>query len=338
MQEYRRVLKEHFEKQPVFRSLLSLDAVFYGFGLLFLLLSWFNLSHIPTDFFDAIGIWLFWFGILLAFIRKGDVSLTVGLGIYTLLDFIRFIVACNRFGASYSFDALFGTGIGILLLVLTIQNSDFYLKYRENSDRDAPYSPQFNPINTTPPDIQPSESPEHGRVLCPNCGKYIALKEKFCPYCGFNMQGFLYSNTSSVTSPKESVPVQVASQQKKVSDEEAVLPETAAPSENEPPESEIGNTKQVVCPSCGKNIKKPNAKFCPYCGQKIASEQRCGNCGSLIPKGAASCVVCGKPVGQESEAAISSSQHRSETQICPSCGAEMPVDKKFCTQCGAKLK
>ena len=77
-------------------------------------------------------------------------------------------------------------------------------------------------------------------------------------------------------------------------------------------EEEINRIKNIdnkppQCKKCGAGLK-PNAKFCPECGQKVEEEP------------------------QKKVEAVVSEKH------CPSCNEVLPNDVTFCPECGYQFK
>lgn len=77
---------------------------------------------------------------------------------------------------------------------------------------------------------------------------------------------------------------------------------------------------KVPCKKCGAMIK-PNAKFCPECGEKQGLT--CPKCGEAVSANAKFCPSCGEKLAQ--------------AKTCPKCGAECKKTAKFCPECGEKL-
>ncbi len=75
------------------------------------------------------------------------------------------------------------------------------------------------------------------------------------------------------------------------------------------------------CPKCGA-VVPDGAKFCPGCGEKIASGSFCPACGAAVPAGAKFCPECGQKIG---------------AAACPKCGAELNAGAKFCPECGERV-
>lgn len=97
--------------------------------------------------------------------------------------------------------------------------------------------------------------------------------------------------------------------------------------------------EMIKCPHCKKII--PKTEFCIACGAKISIEEKkitpefkksriCSNCKKEIPD-TTFCIHCGK---KQEESAIPVSN----TQQCPLCRQNIPVDHPFCHKCGARLK
>ena len=77
------------------------------------------------------------------------------------------------------------------------------------------------------------------------------------------------------------------------------------------------NQQTTICSAC-QTSNPASAKFCVNCGQKLASEEHCPECGSVVVKGAKFCPNCGKKL----------------SQVCPNCGKELVSGAKFCLECG----
>lgn len=77
------------------------------------------------------------------------------------------------------------------------------------------------------------------------------------------------------------------------------------------------NRQTTVCAAC-QTQNPAAAKFCINCGQVLAQEEHCPECGSVIVKGAKFCPNCGKKL----------------SQVCANCGRELVSGAKFCLECG----
>jgi rubrerythrin len=53
----------------------------------------------------------------------------------------------------------------------------------------------------------------------------------------------------------------------------------------------------MKCPKCGFTLQ-PNMKFCPSCGEPVASAPLKCTCGATLEPGWKICPFCGKPIGQ----------------------------------------
>lgn len=181
MPEYRRAIRDHFENTPGFRSLLPLAAVFLGVGLLFLLLTGFGLLRVHTDLFAAFGFWMFWVGAGLAFIRRDDAGLILGLGGYALLNLILFFTAIARAHGSFTgFTPLFNAAAGGLFAYLAAREAG-YLSVTPEGAPEPKNSPYAAPEESaqTPPDASGT-----ARRVCPVCGAELRGDVRFCTHCG----------------------------------------------------------------------------------------------------------------------------------------------------------
>lgn len=50
----------------------------------------------------------------------------------------------------------------------------------------------------------------------------------------------------------------------------------------------------MICKKCGSELK-PQAKFCPKCGEKVEKVKYCSNCGKVLEAGMKFCSSCGTP-------------------------------------------
>lgn len=53
----------------------------------------------------------------------------------------------------------------------------------------------------------------------------------------------------------------------------------------------------MICKRCGSELK-PQAKFCPKCGEKVEQTKYCSNCGKVLESGVKFCSSCGKPAAE----------------------------------------
>lgn len=82
----------------------------------------------------------------------------------------------------------------------------------------------------------------------------------------------------------------------------------------------VNNQQSTICSAC-QTPNPASAKFCVNCGQKLASEEHCPECGSVVVKGAKFCPNCGKKLAQ----------------VCANCGKELVSGAKFCLECGSPV-
>ena len=131
----------------------------------------------------------------------------------------------------------------------------------------------------------------------------------------------------------------------------------------------------LKCPTCGADLI-PNAKFCTSCGSDVTqakSENQCPSCGAELLPNAKFCDKCGsdvtssteteEPETEETPAKTETTEEEvaeekpeteetpAETETkepdtidamyaakCPSCGAELIPNAKFCDKCGADIE
>ncbi len=77
------------------------------------------------------------------------------------------------------------------------------------------------------------------------------------------------------------------------------------------------------CPSCQAMVPD-GSKFCPGCGEKMASEALCPGCQTPNPPNSKFCSNCG--------------QNLLEGPKCAGCGKDLEAGAKFCPDCGQKVE
>lgn len=110
------------------------------------------------------------------------------------------------------------------------------------------------------------------------------------------------------------------------------------------------------CEKCGAEVPKGVA-FCSSCGaampkvdKQVAVDDcvRCSICGAMVKKGMRFCTSCGQamtqPVAVPVDAGMKTPSELTKEDLletaeieCTKCGAKLPGDLTFCTECGAQL-
>lgn len=254
MQDYRRALKDHFESQPLMRILFMADIILFSVGLLFLLFYEFSVITLNSDVFFALGFWFFWIGIVLSYIKKSDVSLSIGLGVYSLLYLVKFIIACvhsaGGYGGFYGLTPLCNLIVALFLLTLSVRGSEYYQQYLE----------QRKALLLLTRSASKPKQPSQGMFRCPQCSSDLGQNTKFCPYCGYKIP--------------EVKPCKQCESPLSEHMSFCVICGAKVESEENEPKSDTNGVKleageeKKLCSSCGTEISG-NTKFCTKCGSKI---------------------------------------------------------------------
>ncbi|MDL2238435.1 zinc ribbon domain-containing protein [Christensenellaceae bacterium OttesenSCG-928-K19] len=243
MAGYRKAIKEHFEAIPAFKKVLDIDFIFWGVGLALYVLGGCLLFVIPAgaSAIAGVGLWMAYFGIALAFIKKNDWGLMItflGLAIFSVINFIITIAVSSGYGVSIPISLLFDTLAFGTLFILSYRASDTLKNAEMKRAQEAALLAQ--------------QVKAMGGTVCPSCGAVMEGGAKFCNVCGTKRPD----------------------QQRCVScgNELAVgagfcnrCGAKVAPIEETKPEVEA---VVIKCASCGRDITRDDA-FCPGCGAKI---------------------------------------------------------------------
>ena len=233
MAPYRKVLREHFESIPAWRSMLNMDFLFYGFGLLCMGVGAFLMFTSPVAYsiLSGLGKPLFFFGLFLAFVKQDDWGLLISTGVTCLYMLVVFFIEVfspyyGAFGITYIIEAVcWGALFGIALKYSTV----LARAKAQSAARAAVYAQQAAAMG----------------IPCTKCGAIIPEGAAFCQRCGApKTTGPVCSQCGAPLSPGASFclrcgqPVQQA----------------------EP---------TITCPQCGAEAKQ-GAAFCLKCGAKLS--------------------------------------------------------------------
>lgn len=87
----------------------------------------------------------------------------------------------------------------------------------------------------------------------------------------------------------------------------------------------------MKCPTCNRDIKGEQARYCPYCGNIIEHYMSCQSCGQTnIPSSAKFCPKCGTPFKREEQ----SLYHRFDKIPIAECGECIKIGTKSAVDLG----
>ena len=219
-----------------------------------------------------------------------------------------------------------------------------------------PDSPEVKPENSpfnkdiTPSDIirEKAEKPEdekNDKFICANCGTDMNPELKFCTVCGAKL------DKNAPQKPKLNLDKNNGETMRKAPelppkpfDKPPIPPIPPKPEEKpieapkgfldkKPKEPPVG---EIKCPSCGASVKS-DLKFCIKCGTKLAPPPIGDNppippIPPIPPKSEE------KPIEAPKGFLDKKPKEPPVGEIkCPSCGASVKSDLKFCIKCGTKL-
>lgn len=121
---------------------------------------------------------------------------------------------------------------------------------------------------------------ENDFVQCPRCQSWVC-KEK----CWNNSKGLCKNCAPDIG-------VEMSAAQANVTVEEIWAHAQMADEDKELAKKNWKDVIRATCPKCGHSLEK-NSKFCPECGEKLASEKYCPECGEKLNPDAKFCNKCG---------------------------------------------
>ena len=191
MEDYRRKIKEHFESLPQFAGMVASDYLFWGIGLAVYilggLLSFANGAGIAAGILEPVGLWVLYFGIVLAFIKKDDIGLMISLGSVAVYNLVLFIVLLAAFRAAPIGQIINFIVYGLLFFFAwkassAKQQSDIKRAQQSGAAAICPTCGAAIPQGAAFCQVCGAKAPQAPR--CPRCGEMLAPGAGFCPKCG----------------------------------------------------------------------------------------------------------------------------------------------------------
>lgn len=196
---------------------------------------------------------------------------------------------------------------------------------------------------------------------CPECGKSVAAKAKFCRNCGASQVEDADVPSTPMVRPSEMVLCRSCGSP--LAPDEKFCGNCGAKTSDAPPAPAVSPPPAPACPSCGAPID-PAVKFCGSCGAATAKPSPapaqapvsppvqappaaspagyvCSACGNPLTGSEKFCGVCGSPAVAARPASPVSPPAQPASppagKFCGSCGAPVTVTTKFCGVCGAAV-
>jgi len=192
----------------------------------------------------------------------------------------QFELVCNRCGRGYrsKFEPMIASGIsGALNAASDIFGGIFGTAASIGEKvKDAAWEKAHDKAYQ-----QASEELLDGFIQCPDCQSWVC-KER----CFNEAKGLC----------KECAPdlgVKMAKAQAEKSVEEVYAHAAMAEEDKHLDTATWRKGIKAACPACGKSLAS-DTKFCPDCGAKIISEDKCNGCGAKLQAGAKFCGACGQ--------------------------------------------
>ncbi len=131
-----------------------------------------------------------------------------------------------------------------------------------------------------------------GRI-CTACGQEVPPEEESCPNCG-TWAGV--SEREPETGASSEVQESIDSPSSDKAPPEAQEPLELLPPEPDEVLSLETSSPVITCPHCTQT-HPPEARFCPFTGQRMPELAACPQCGKSVQLGWAACAYCGNPLG-----------------------------------------
>ena len=239
MAPYRKALRDHFEGIPAWRTMLSMDFLFYGIGLLLMAIGSFLLNPYAIAGYGilvGVGRPVLLFGLFLAFVKQDEWGLLITTGVsclYTLVAFFIVLFAPYGIGA-ISIPYIVESVCWGILFAFAFKYSNMFSRLKADSAaRAAVYAQQAATMGTA----------------CTKCGAIIPTGAGFCQRCG---------------APKPAVPA-CSKCGAPLTPGAAFCLKCGQPIQTKPEGQPEATAK---CPQCGADVK-PGAAFCLKCGNKL---------------------------------------------------------------------
>ena len=200
MKDYRDVLKEHFGSRSPWKSLLGIDYVFYGVGLLFLILSacLMNTYGVWYDMFGTLGLLCVVFGLFLAFIKKDEWGMLITTGVcalYYLVMFIVIAVQSSRYiGLLQISELLYALVFGGLFALALMTSSVLKMAKQRRAVTMQANNSAVRKCSVCGAPMKadamfcPNCGAKQEKPKCPSCGAPVSENDSFCNNCGTKLK------------------------------------------------------------------------------------------------------------------------------------------------------
>lgn len=162
--------------------------------------------------------------------------------------------------------------------------------------------------------------------FCPECGKPVGARAKFCRSCGASLAEEIENTVpSAVTQPVPPAPAPAPVPSA------VPAPPPPAPLLSVPSDSSSVTGGVRTCRACGNPIK-PGDRYCSKC---LVSVQDEGGSPVVPAPAPAAAGVPPAPVVSATEPVIAPPPQEPGKYVCASCGNPLTGDEKFCNSCGS---
>jgi ribosomal protein L40E/signal transduction histidine kinase len=190
------VMNGYFYSKGILRALMNIDFVFYGGGILFLVIGT-AFSFVGNIIFYTIGLFAFLAGLVGAVAKKDTWGLIIAFSLFGLLHAVLMVIyfinvfTLNAAMLVYVFSEMITIAIAVLFLILSIHLLPSYQVYKQQraavqaaaAQAAAAQAAAAAAYAAAHPQA-PYAPPAAPSTVCFSCGFPLAPDAVFCPKCG----------------------------------------------------------------------------------------------------------------------------------------------------------